>query len=61
MGADEQQNYLGRLKLDTWEQDGQKRSKLRIVGDRLTLMPKGDKLTPPKPQAPKPPPAEIPF
>ena len=30
----------GRLKLDTWETDGQKRSKLRVVGERLQLMPK---------------------
>jgi single-strand DNA-binding protein len=29
----------GRLKLDTWEgQDGQKRSKLRVVGDRMQLL-----------------------
>jgi single-strand DNA-binding protein len=31
----------GRLKLDTWETDGQKRSKLRVVGERLQLLPKG--------------------
>lgn len=31
----------GRLKLDSWEQDGQKRSKLRVVGDRLVLLPTG--------------------
>lgn len=30
----------GRLKLDTWETEGQKRSKLRVVGERLQLMPK---------------------
>ena len=28
----------GRLKLDTWEQDGQKRSKLKVVGDRIQLI-----------------------
>jgi single-strand DNA-binding protein len=28
----------GRLKLDQWEQDGQKRSKLKVVGDKLQLI-----------------------
>jgi single-strand DNA-binding protein len=28
----------GRLKLDTWETDGQKRSKLRVVGDRMQML-----------------------
>lgn len=28
----------GRLKQDTWESDGQKRSKLRVIGDRVTLL-----------------------
>ncbi len=28
----------GRLKLDTWETDGQKRSKLRVVGERMQLL-----------------------
>jgi single-strand DNA-binding protein len=28
----------GHLKLDTWEQDGQKRSKLKVVGDKLMLV-----------------------
>ena len=28
----------GRLKLDTWETDGQKRSKLRVVGERMVLL-----------------------
>jgi single-strand DNA-binding protein len=28
----------GRLKYDTWETDGQKRSKLRVVGERLQLV-----------------------
>jgi single-strand DNA-binding protein len=32
----------GRLKLDQWEQDGQKRSKLKVNGDKLQLVgPKG--------------------
>ncbi len=31
--------FEGRLKFDTWEgQDGQKRSKLRVVGDRMQLL-----------------------
>jgi len=33
----------GRLKLDTWETDGQKRSKLRVVADRLVLLPTGNR------------------
>jgi single-strand DNA-binding protein len=28
----------GRLKLDTWETEGQKRSKLRVVGERLQML-----------------------
>ena len=28
----------GRLKLDTWETDGQKRSKLRVVGEQVQLL-----------------------
>lgn len=39
----------GRLKLDTWEKDGKKNSKLRVVGERMQLLgsrggdgPKGD-------------------
>lgn len=28
----------GRLKLDTWEQEGQKRSKLRVVADRMQML-----------------------
>ncbi len=28
----------GRLKFDTWEKDGQKRSKLRVVGERIQLL-----------------------
>jgi single-strand DNA-binding protein len=28
----------GRLKLDSWEKDGQKRSKLRVVGERMQML-----------------------
>jgi single-strand DNA-binding protein len=28
----------GRLKFDTWEKDGQKHSKLRVVGERLQML-----------------------
>ncbi len=28
----------GRLKLDMWETDGQKRSKLRVVGERMQML-----------------------
>ena len=28
----------GRLKLDTWEKDGQKRSKLRVIGERMQML-----------------------
>ena len=28
----------GRLKLDTWETEGQKRSRLRVVGERMVLV-----------------------
>ena len=28
----------GRLMLDTWEKDGQKRSKLRVVGERMQML-----------------------
>ena len=28
----------GRLKLDTWEKDGQKRSKLRVVGEKMVML-----------------------
>ena len=32
----------GRLKLDTWEKDGKKQSKLRVVGERMQMLaPKG--------------------
>ncbi len=33
----------GRLKLDMWEKDGQKRSKMRVIGERVQLLSsKGD-------------------
>ncbi len=28
----------GRLKLDTWESDGQKRSKLKVIGERMQML-----------------------
>ena len=28
----------GRLQLDSWEHDGQKRSKLKVVGDRMQML-----------------------
>jgi single-strand DNA-binding protein len=28
----------GRLKLDRWEKDGQKHSKLKVVGDKLQML-----------------------
>jgi len=31
----------GRLKLDTWESEGQKRSKLKVVGERMQLLGRG--------------------
>lgn len=33
----------GRLKLDQWEKDGQKRSKMRVVCERMQLLPSGGK------------------
>lgn len=32
----------GRLKYDAWEKDGQKRSRLRVVGEKMQMMPKSD-------------------
>jgi single-strand DNA-binding protein len=33
----------GRLKMDTWEQDGQKRSKMSVIGERMQMLaPKRD-------------------
>ena len=37
----------GRLKLDTWETDGQKRSKLKVVGERMQML--GSNKKPAKP------------
>jgi single-strand DNA-binding protein len=31
----------GRLKLDQWETEGQKRSKLRVVGEKMQMLAKG--------------------
>ncbi len=44
----------GRLKLDTWEQDGQKRSKLKVVGEKMQLL--GDARPQQQPAATGPPP-----
>lgn len=47
----------GRLKLDTWEKDGKKNSKLRVVGERMQLLgsrgdgPRGDGPRPTKARA----------
>ena len=30
--------FEGRLKLDTWEKDGQKRSKLKVVAERMQML-----------------------
>lgn len=30
----------GRLKLETWEKDGQKRSKLKVIGEKMQLLDK---------------------
>lgn len=51
----------GRLKLDTWEQEGQKRSKLKVVGTRLQLIgskPQQDSQPPTPPQQQSPPPQQ---
>lgn len=31
----------GRLKLDTWETDGQKRSKLKVIGEKMSMVGSG--------------------
>jgi single-strand DNA-binding protein len=31
----------GRLKLDTWEADGQKRSKLKVIGEKMSMLSSG--------------------
>ena len=41
----------GRLQLDSWEQDGQKRSKLKVVGDRMQML--GGKSEPQSTQEPE--------
>jgi single-strand DNA-binding protein len=62
----------GRLKLDSWEQDGQKRSKLRVVGERMQMLggrppgsrpdrPASDAGQPAAADAPGPPDDDIPF
>lgn len=62
----------GRLKLDTWENEGQKRSKLKVVGSRLQLLgtkgepktsPTGDSYSEPAREEPPQPVAQgdIPF
>jgi single-strand DNA-binding protein len=33
----------GRLKLDRWEQDGQKRSKIKIVGEKMQMLGGGNR------------------
>ncbi|GHT41480.1 hypothetical protein FACS189443_3310 [Planctomycetales bacterium] len=33
----------GRLKLDTWETDGQKRSKLKVIGEKIVLLSSNEK------------------
>lgn len=64
---------VGKLKLDTWQQDGQQRSKLKVVGDQMKMLgkPKEQEETPeppkaapkrqPAPAAAPPPESEIPF
>lgn len=41
----------GRLQLDQWEQGGQKRSKLKVVGERMQML--GGNDSPPKPEPKK--------
>lgn len=38
LGKGSQVLIEGRLKLDTWETDGQKRSKLRVIGERMQML-----------------------
>lgn len=40
----------GRLKLDQWEQDGQRRSKLKVIGDKLQLLGGKQERSKPEPQ-----------
>ncbi len=66
----------GRLKLDTWEKDGKKNSKLRVIGEQFKMLgQRGDgssqdrperssehsQAPPKRPAATQPPPDEIPF
>ncbi|MEM8946399.1 MAG: single-stranded DNA-binding protein [Planctomycetota bacterium] len=64
----------GRLKLDTWEKDGQKRSKLRVVADKMQMVggrggggsraggaPQSDNASAPTTEPSMPPADEIPF
>lgn len=49
----------GRLKLDQWEKDGQKRSKLRVVAENLRLLGgKGEQRSESPPDATKPRPGD---
>ncbi len=51
----------GRLKLDTWQaQDGQKRSKLKVVGDRIQLLGTRQEGGPPEEGASRPAPRREP-
>ena len=45
----------GRLQLDTWEHNGQKHSRLRIIGENLKLLGKRLDPGPAKPSTPAPP------
>lgn len=58
--------FEGRLKLDTWEKDGQKHSKLKVVADRMQMLggrKEGGAPAKPQPQVNRSAPAddEIPF
>lgn len=44
----------GRLKLDTWEKDGQKRSKLYVIVERMQLLGKSEGSDGSRPKAPAP-------
>ena len=43
----------GRLKLDSWEQDGQKRSKLKVIGERLQMLDGKSERSETKPEKPQ--------
>lgn len=59
----------GRLKLDTWEKDGEKRSKMRVVGETMQLLGSKQEGGAPKQRSEKPKPGrqesftdeEVPF